>query len=108
MKKPYQIEAQQAGAEHVASRTHGSQSECGAQSGRRDGGDVDCASGSRPDATAEDARQHQYVIESAFLGMASPKAGEPIKAFHFNMGPRQSWSDNPRSTHLHQKSSVTA
>ena len=49
----------QAGAEHTASRTDGPQSERGAEPGRRDGGDPDRASASRPDATAQDAGQHQ-------------------------------------------------
>jgi transposase-like protein len=41
------------------SRTDGSQSECRAELGRRDGRDLDCAPASRPDATPEDPRQHQ-------------------------------------------------
>ena len=49
----------QASAEHAASRIDGSQSERGAEFGRRDGGDADRASASRPDATAEDPGQHQ-------------------------------------------------
>jgi len=49
----------QASAQSVASRTHGSQPECGAESGGRDGGDLDRASASRPDATAKNAGQHQ-------------------------------------------------
>jgi Transposase, Mutator family len=57
----YSLESRgcQASAEHAESRTDGSQSERGAKLGRRNGGDVDCSSASRPDATAQDARQHQ-------------------------------------------------
>ena len=49
----------QASAESVASRVDGSQSECGAEFGRRDGGDLDGASASRPDATEENIGQHE-------------------------------------------------
>ena len=49
----------QASAERAASRTDGSESERGAESGRRDGGDADRASASPADATAEDHGQHQ-------------------------------------------------
>jgi hypothetical protein len=49
----------QASAESVASRIDGSQSECGAKFGRRDGGDLDRASAACPDATAENIGQHE-------------------------------------------------
>jgi len=46
-------------AEHAASRIDGSQSECSAEFGRRDGRDLDGASASHPDATTENAGQHE-------------------------------------------------
>ena len=53
------LRRRQAGAEHAASRTDGSQSERGAEFGRRDGGDADRASASPADATSQDHGQHQ-------------------------------------------------
>src|ERR1039458_479543 len=50
------VDVSTTGAQHASSRTDGSQSECGAKLGRRDGGDLDCASAARPDATPEDPR----------------------------------------------------
>src|ERR1035437_347634 len=50
----------QAGAEQTASRIDGSQSECGAELGRRDGGDLDDGPPvPRPDATAKDTGKPQ-------------------------------------------------
>ncbi len=49
----------QGSVEHAASRTDGSQSECGAEPGRRDGGDANCSSLAHARAVAQNHGEHQ-------------------------------------------------
>ena len=53
------LRRRQASARHAASRTDGSQPECGAEFGRGDGGDTDRSSLAPAHATAQDHGEHQ-------------------------------------------------